>query len=147
MNENNLYAVASIIGDITAPNLKGTAYFKPFRDGVMVELEVSGLPVRNNYELFPVSIYDSKNCDISISGIFNNIGSSFNPSSKKHPLMEGDMPYLFSNNDYAYLKFYTTRFKIYDVIGKLIVIHEPLNDFNSNIYGRKIGCGKIVKLT
>ncbi len=145
LNQNNWYAVANITGDMSCPNLKGIAYFKPFKDGVMVEIEVSGLPVRNNYELFLVDIHEGKDCVISNEGTFMNIGKDYNPNDLYHPYMVGDMPYLFSNNDYAYLKFYTTRFKIFDIIGKLVIIHEALSKNFYGNYGRKIGCGKIEK--
>ena len=100
LNQNNWYAVANITGDISCPNLKGIAYFKPFKDGVMVEIEVSGLPVRNNYELFLVDIHEGKDCVISNEGTFMNIGKDYNPNDLYHPYMVGDMPYLFSNNDF-----------------------------------------------
>lgn len=43
------------------------------------------------------------------------------------------------------MKFYTTRFKIYDIEGKLVIIHEAISDNNAKTFGRKIGCGKIVR--
>ena len=67
MNDN-MYLVAHIKGDISSPNLNGIAYFKPFKDGVMVEVEVSNLPGYKSYELFPIHIHDGKNCDLSSSG-------------------------------------------------------------------------------
>lgn len=144
MNENAIYATANIVGDISAPNLKGTAYFYPFKDGVMVEVEISGLPGYKPYELFPIHIHDGKNCMISLNGTFENVLGHYNPTNTNHPYHAGDMPVLFSNNGYAYLKFYTTRFKLYDIIGKLVIIHEPIENENTNPFGRKIGCGKIV---
>ena len=66
MNEESVYAVANIEGDISTPNLKGIAYFKPFKDGTMVEVEVSGLPGYKNYELTIYTptkeIYDEEVC-------------------------------------------------------------------------------------
>ena len=43
------------------------------------------------------------------------------------------------------MKFYTTRFKIYDIEDKLVIIHEAVSDNNTKTFGRKIGCGKIFK--
>ena len=143
MQDENKYAVAKITGDISSPNLSGTAYFYPFKDGVMVEVEVLGLPGYKPYELFPIHIHDGKNCDLSKSGTFLNVQGHYNPSNTDHPYHAGDMPVLFSNNGYAYLKFYTTRFKLYDIIGKLIIIHEPIQNENTSAFGRKIGCGII----
>ena len=147
MNEGRIYCVANITGDISSPNLKGVAYFKPFKDGTMVEVEISGLPGYKNYELFPIHIHDGLNCNISNEGTFNNIEGHYNPTNEKHPYHAGDMPVLFSNNGYAYMKFYTTRFKVFDVENKLVVIHESIKNENTNTFGRKIGCGKIEKYT
>lgn len=143
MQDENKYAVAKITGDISAPNLNGTAYFYPFKDGVMVEVEVLGLPGYKPYELFPIHIHDGKNCDLSKSGTFLNVQEHYNPTNTNHPYHAGDMPVLFSNNGYAYLKFYTTRFKLFDIIGKLVIIHEPIENENTTTFGRKIGCGII----
>ena len=143
MQDENKYAVAKITGDISAPNLSGTAYFYPFKDGVMVEVEVLGLPGYKPYELFPIHIHDGNNCDLSENGLFLNVQGHYNPTNTNHPYHAGDMPILFSNNGYAYLKFYTTRFKLYDIIGKLVIIHEPIENENTSIFGRKIGCGII----
>ena len=41
LTDENFYLTAYIKGDISSPNLNGIAYFKPFKDGVMVEVEVS----------------------------------------------------------------------------------------------------------
>ena len=43
-------------------------------------------------------------------------------------------PILFSNNGYAYMKFYTTRFKVFDVEDKLVIIHEVTKNENVNTY-------------
>ena len=147
MYEDSVYAVAKIQGDISSPNLKGIAYFKPFKDGTMVEIEVSGLPRYKNYQLFPIHIHDGKDCDISKNGTFDNVLGHYNPTNENHPYHAGDMPILFSNNGYAYMKFYTTRFKAYEVENKLVIIHEAVKDENTSSFGRKIGCGRINKYT
>ncbi len=145
MNDNNAYWVANITGDISSPNLKGIAYFKPFKDGTMVEVEVSGLPGYKNYQLFPIHVHDGQNCDISKTGTFDNVLGHYNPTGENHPYHAGDMPVLFSNNGYAYMKFYTTRFKAYEIENKLVIIHEPVTNENASSFGRKIGCGKVQK--
>ena len=43
------------------------------------------------------------------------------------------------------MKFYTTRFKVFDVENKLVIIHEAVKNENVSTFGRKIGCGKIEK--
>lgn len=145
MNEQSVYAVANLEGDISSPDLKGIAYFMPFKDGTMVEVEVSGLPGYKNYELFPIHIHDGSNCIISNKGTIDNVLGHYNPTNEVHPYHAGDLPALFSNNGYAYMKFYTTRFKAYEVENKLVIIHESVQNENTNTFGRKIGCGKIKK--
>ena len=136
MNDENSYSVANISGDILAPNLNGVASFKPYKDGTMEEVEISGLPGYNNYGLYQIEINNGSGCMINQSGSFSGITSIYNPTNSVYPFQSGDMPPLFSNNGYAYMKFYTTRFKYYEIEGRLVVI-------KSN--NRKIGCGKIEK--
>lgn len=136
MNEDKSYCTADIKGDILAPNLSGVATFRPFKDGTMVEAEISNLPGYSNFGLYQIEIHNGTDCDISQSGNFSGITNTYNPTNTVFPFQSGDMPVLFSNNGYAYMKFYTTRFKYYEVEGKLVVI-------KSN--NRKIGCGKIIK--
>lgn len=142
---SKIYAVANITGDISAPNLTGIAYFKPFKEGTMVEIEVSGLPGYKPYLLYPIHVHDGDNCDISKNGTFDNVGTHYNPTLEEHPYHTGDMPTLFSNNGYAYMKFYTSRFKVFDIKNKLVIIHEAIKNENATTFGRKIGCGKITE--
>ena len=143
MKESNIYGVANIVGDISSPNLTGIAYFKPFKDGTMVEIEINNLPGSKAYQLFPIHIHDGKDCQLSKEGTFLNVLGHYNPTFEEHPYHAGDMPVLFSNNGYAYLKFYTSRFKVFDVNDKLVIVHEPVANENTTNFGRKIGCGKI----
>jgi len=142
MNDS-YYLVANIKGDISSPNLSGTAYFRPFKDGTLVEVEINDLPSNKSYELFPIHIHDGSDCVISKAGTFDNVKAHYNPTNTNHPYHAGDMPVLFSNSGYAYMRFYTTRFKPYDVENKLVIIHEPIKNENEKVFGRKIGCGKI----
>ena len=41
------------------------------------------------------------------------------------------MPPLFGNNGYAYLSFFTNRFSLDDIIGKVVIIHSHPDDFYS----------------
>ena len=50
MNEDKSYCASNLKGDILAPNLTGVAMFKPFKDGTMVEAEISNLPGYNKTE-------------------------------------------------------------------------------------------------
>lgn len=142
MNDS-YYLVANIKGDISSSNLNGTAYFRPFKDGTLVEVEINNLPGNKSYELFPIHIHDGIDCEISNLGTFGNVKEHYNPDGKEHPYHVGDMPVLFSNSGYAYMRFYTTRFKPYDIENKLVIVHEAIKNENEKVFGRKIGCGKI----
>ena len=66
-----------------------------------------------------------------------------------HPYHAGDLPPLIGNDGFAYMSVLTNRFKIDEIINKVIVIHENKDDFTtqpSGNAGKKIGCGKIVKV-
>lgn len=46
------------------------------------------------------------------------------------------------------MKFFTNRFKINDIIGRALVIHEMSDDYKTDPSGNsggKIACGKIVR--
>ena len=63
-----------------------------------------------------------------------------------HPFHAGDFPPLLENNGYAYSKFLTNKFKISEIIGKVIIIHDLPDDFTtqpSGNSGTKIACGVI----
>ncbi len=58
----------------------------------------------------------------------------------------GDLPPLFENNGYAYMSVLINKFKIKDIIGRVVIIHDMPDDFNSQPSGnsgKKIACGKI----
>ena len=128
---NNVYANAIIIGD---NNIRGRALFYKCYNGVMVEIEVTGLPNINMFNVFPIHIHDGIDC--------SNIYGHYNPTNKVHPYHSGDLPDLYSNNGYAYYKFYTEKFNIEELNNKFIIIHEP-NTESSTEFGKKIACGNI----
>lgn len=59
----------------------------------------------------------------------------------------GDLPPLIENNGYAYMQVLINKFKIKDILGKVIIIHDFPDDFTTQPSGNsgiKIACGKIV---
>lgn len=59
----------------------------------------------------------------------------------------GDLPPLIENNGYAYMQVLINKFKIKDILGKVIIIHDSPDDFTTQPSGNsgiKIACGKIV---
>ena len=77
---------------------------------------------------------------------FANAKSHYNPNNCPHPFHVGDLPPLIENNGYAYMSFLLNKFKISNIIGKVIIIHDMPDDFKSQpagSSGTKIACGKI----
>ena len=104
---------------------------------------MEGLPKTKN-NIFAFHIHEGETCDNN----FQDTGGHYNPFEEKHPNHVGDMPPLFSNNGDAWQIFFTQRFNIKEIIGRVIVIHEDVDDFKtqpSGDSGQKIACGKIVK--
>ena len=53
---------------------------------------------------------------------------------------------MFQNNGYAYMSFLTNQFRVKDILGKVVIIHDSPDDFTSQPSGnsgKKIACGKI----
>ena len=48
-----------------------------------------------------------------------------------HPFHIGDLPPLIENNGYAYMRVLINKFKIKDIIGKVVIIHDMPDDFTS----------------
>ena len=62
---------------------------------------------------------------------FVNAGTHFNPNNCPHPYHVGDLPPLLENNGYADMSVVLNKFKIKDIIGKVLIIHEMPDDFTS----------------
>lgn len=146
-------AIARINGGPLAPHLTGEVVFEEVPNGVMVAVYVQGLPPyqsgTNGKPIGPhgFHIHEHGVCDIgNPSDPFLSAGGHWNPTNQPHGNHAGDFPVLFSNNGMAYMVFFTDRFKIEDVIGKSIIIHEHPDDFvsqPSGDAGRRLACGVI----
>ena len=76
---------------------------------------------------------------------FANAGTHYNPTNCPHPFHSGDLPSLLENNGYAYMSVLLNKFKIKDIIGKVVIIHDMPDDFTSQPSGnsgKKIACGR-----
>lgn len=62
---------------------------------------------------------------------FANSGSHYNPTNCAHPFHAGDLPPLLENNGSAYMSFLTNKFKVSDIIGKTVIIHNSPDDFTT----------------
>lgn len=85
-------------------------------------------------------------CTGNLEDEFANAKLHYNPNNCPHPFHIGDLPPLIENNGYAYISVLTNKFKISNIIGKVIIIHDMPDDFTSQPSGNsgtKIACGKI----
>lgn len=135
-------AVAQIHGGRNYPMIHGTATFQQRHDGVLVEMEVWGLP-RTETGFFAFHIHETGNC--SEDG-FPNTGGHFNPGGTGHPNHAGDLPPLLGDFGRAYMKVLTGRFRVGEIIGRSVILHRGPDDFHtqpSGNAGTKIACGVI----
>ena len=137
-------AFACIRGGEAYPQIKGTMKLYPHCNGVLVVVQVCGLPPTQDH-FFALHIHDGDDC---CGDGFPNTGSHYNPRNEKHPQHAGDLPPLLSCSGKAYLAVVTDRFRICDVIGRTVIIHLGTDDFTtqpSGNAGTKIACGVIGK--
>ena len=136
-------ATASIQGNADNPTLTGNVlfYHTPL-NGILVSAEIQGLPASNPTGYFGMHIHEFGNCTLP----FDQTGMHYNPTKQPHPIHAGDLPPLLSNDGYAWISFFDSRYTISDIIGKSVIIHGMRDDFTtqpSGDSGPKIGCGVI----
>ncbi|NCA66749.1 MAG: superoxide dismutase family protein [Clostridia bacterium] len=141
-------AVCFIIGSKEYPNLRAKVELYQMRNGVLVCTEAMGLPyyVKNPFQVFAFHIHEGESCFGNSEDPFADAKAHYNPENVEHPYHAGDLPSLFSNYGYAWNSVLTDRFKVRDVIGKVMIIHKNPDDFTtqpSGDSGAKIACGKI----
>lgn len=150
------YFQADIRGNSTVPDMSGTVRFYPWLEGTMVEIELSGMPTRN--EPFAVHVhagvicepegYQSagahlKNTDVELNVSPERHATNIR-SSQEHPGHMGDLPSIFSNNGFAYMATYTDRFIPQQVNGRTVIIHSSPDSYTStDTFGNRIACGVI----
>lgn len=142
-NKNDFQASAVIRGGQEAPDLSGVARFFQRSDGVLVTIQVTGLPAENPGGFFGLHIHGGSGC---AGENFAGTGGHFNPAGTPHPAHAGDLPPLLSCGGRAYLAVLTDRFTVADIIGRAVVIHGGSDDFRSQPAGdagTKIACGVI----
>ena len=143
---SNPYAICYLKGDKDNPKLKGTVEFFPWATGTIIKLEVVGLPTGTLNNFFGFHIHEKGECDPLKN--FETAGSHYDVSMSSHPNHTGDLPNVYSNNGYAFMLYYTNRFKPDNIIGKSIIIHRMSDDLMttpSGNSGSRIACGTIIK--
>lgn len=152
--ENRTKAYARIKGGNIYPNIYGIVFFDDVEGGTEVSVEVWGLPLYKPAEgnqqpigPFGFHIHENGVCEITDpANPFESAGGHYNPKNQPHGNHAGDFPVLFSNNGYARMSFFTDKFKVEDIIGKSIIIHENPDDYRSQPAGnsgKRIACGVI----
>ncbi len=142
-------AVAIIKGTRADSGITGRVLFHQMRDGVLVRTEVVGLPKGEddcNSPIFAFHIHSDKSCR-DVMG--EDAKGHYNPKECLHPYHAGDLPPLFGVNGKAFNMFLTNRFKVAEIIGKVVIIHSGVDDFTtqpSGNAGDKIACGDIMPM-
>lgn len=135
-------AVAQIRGSDDYPQLRGLVRFYQRRNCVLVEATIQGLPPTKT-GFFGFHIHAGGGCG---GNDFADTGSHYNPGDTPHPSHAGDLPPLLSCKGHAYLAVATGRFRLVDIIGRTVVIHDGPDDFHTQPAGNagtKIACGVI----
>lgn len=135
-------AIAVIRGSEAYPHLQGQVRFYQQRNCVLVEANVQGLPA-NETGFFGFHIHAGGACS---GADFADTGSHYNPAETLHPSHAGDLPPLLSCHGNAYLTVATGRFRVGDIIGRTVVVHDGADDFTTQPAGNagtKIACGVI----
>ncbi len=138
-------AAAVIAGDGDHPELRGAARFYPVREGVVVFVEVGGLP-RGDGRVFGLHIHAGGDCG---GANFPHVMSHYDPQGRPHPAHAGDLPPLFGCDGRALSVFLTDRFTVDEVLGRTVILHDSPDDFTtqpSGNSGKKLACGVIRKV-
>lgn len=142
-------AVAIINGSTVHEGIYGLVRFYRTMAGVLVSVEVSGLPVsteRCKSNIFGFHIHSGSSCVGNESPPFPYTGGHYNPENCPHPAHSGDLPPLFGCAGHAFSAFLTDKFTVDEILGRTIVIHSRPDDFISQPTGNsgeKIACGII----
>lgn len=147
-------AVAYIRGGPLAPQLTGTVYFKDVPGGTEVYADIYGLPpfraaVGDEDPIGPhgFHIHENPTCEVGDpKDPFQAAGGHWNPRNQPHGNHAGDFPVLFSNNGRAIMSFFTNKFKVWEAIGKPVIIHMNPDDYRTQPAGdagKRLACGRI----
>ncbi len=127
-------AKAYIKGGKRFPNINGLVTFKEVSNGVLITAKIYGLPQSTNTctgKFFGFHIHEGNSCTGNLNDEFANAKSHLNTTNCPHPFHIGDLPPLIENNGYAYMNVLINKFKIRDIIGKVIIIHDMPDDFTT----------------
>ena len=127
-------AEAHIKGGKDFPKISGIVTFKETKNGVLLTAKIYNLPQNKDKctgRFFGFHIHDGTSCTGNLDDEFANSKMHYNPNNCPHPFHAGDLPVLIENNGFAYMSVLINKFKIKEIIGKVIIIHEMPDDFTS----------------
>ena len=148
--KNRPYAFAKIKGSNDYPGINGIAYFYKVQAGVLISIQLIGLPLSDNIcknPIFAVHIHSGDSCTGNNDDPFADAMTHYNPDDCPHPYHAGDLPPVFGANGFGFSAFLTNRFSAKEIIGKTIIIHSAPDDFTTQPSGNsgiKIACGVIL---
>ena len=127
-------AKAHIKGGKKYPKIDGTVIFRETKNGVIVTAKINNLPQSKDKckgRFFGFHIHEGTSCTGNLEDEFANAKSHLNPTNCPHPFHIGDLPPLIENNGFAYMSVLINKFKIKDILGKVIIIHDMPDDFTT----------------
>ncbi len=146
-----LYAIAELRGNSKHSNIKGKVKFYTFKEGSIVKVEIEGLPNEHKNNFFGFHIHEGEGCiEEEGKSPFETAGGHLNPENDEHPQHLGDLPIIYSNNGYAYMEFFTSRFSPDKVVNHTIIVHKNRDDLvtePAGNSGERIACGRIMQVT
>lgn len=151
---NGQMALAEIRGGPLAPGIRGMVFFQDVPGGVWVSVDIIGLPLYQpgSEGKQPVGphgfhIHEYGNCETgNPNNPFLGAGGHWNPTSQPHGNHAGDFPVLFSHRGRSVMSFFTATFKVADIIGHSVIIHENPDDYRTppaGNSGKRLACGII----
>jgi Cu-Zn family superoxide dismutase len=129
------------------PNLSGVARFYNASHGIVIVVEVHGLPISTetcSNSLFGLHIHEGTSCTGPNIDHFADSGTFINPHHCAHPEALGELPPLYGGGGEALGAVLINGITIDQIVGHTIVIYAPV-DFPAAQYNpEKIACGQIV---
>ena len=151
-------AVARVQGGPLAPSLSGTVVFRQTPDGVIVTVEVTGLPpyvpgnLAGTPPIQPIGphgfhIHAVGDCTVGDpSAPFGAALGHYKVGTQVHGDHAGDLPVLFSNDGRAKMTVLTDAFDVSDVNGRAVILHKNPDDYRTDptgAAGPRLACGVI----
>ncbi len=127
-------AKANIKGGKKYPKIDGTVTFRETKNGVIVTAKINNLPQYKDKckgRFFGFHIHEGTSCTGNLEDEFANAKSHLNYTNCPHPFHIGDLPPLIENDGFAYMSVLINKFKIKDILEKVLIIHDMPDDFTT----------------